>query len=96
MSYSSSTFDAGSVASDSDSPGSGIFSSFSSASESEARKSEPDGVHPFLYEPMTSSNSEDDNASDSSEDLSPRLLNLDGKSLGRVGVASPPLFGKQN
>ena len=81
LSYSSSTFDEGSVASASDSPESGIVSSSSSGSESEqASKSEPEEVHPFLYEPLTSSNSEDDNASDSSEDLSPRLLNLDGKS----------------
>ena len=70
LSYSSSTFDEGSVASASDSPGSGIVSSSSSGSESETSYSEPEGVHPFLYEPMTSSNSEDDNASDSSEDFS--------------------------
>ncbi len=36
--------------------------------------SEPAGIHPFLYEPTTSSDSSED--SDSSDDVSPRLLNL--------------------
>ena len=36
---------------------------------------EPEGVHPFLYEPVTSS--DDDEGSDSSDGDSPRLLNTD-------------------
>ena len=36
-------------------------------------------VQPFMYEPLTASNSDTDREqdSDSSEDVSPRLLNLD-------------------
>ena len=36
---------------------------------------EPEGVHPFLCEPVTSS--DDDEGSDSSDADSPRLLNTD-------------------
>ena len=39
-------------------------------------ESEPEGVHPFLYEPIIASGSDEGGTSDLSEDISPRLLNL--------------------
>ena len=47
----------------------------SSTFGSPGEDSEPDGIHPFLYEPTTSSNDSSEE-SDSSDDVSPRLLNL--------------------
>ncbi len=52
-----------------------LFYESSSFGSSSGDENAPEGVHPFLYEPMTSSDNEDD-GSDSSEDDSPRLLNL--------------------
>ena len=63
LSYSSSTFD-----------GSGDEESVTPTSN-DGTESEPEGVHPFLYEP--SSDSDDEQGSDSSNEISPRLLNLD-------------------
>ena len=48
--------------------------SYSSSSLSEAEESEP-GLHPFLYEPTVSTDSDGAEAS-SGDDVSPRLLNL--------------------
>ena len=45
-------------------------SSFGSGDESE-----PEGVHPFLYEPIIASGSDEGGTSDLSQDISPRLLN---------------------
>ena len=47
------------------------------ASSSDTNESESgvEGIHPFLYEPMASSSNSEE-GSDSDEDLSPRLLNL--------------------
>ncbi len=47
--------------------------SYSSSSFSGGEGSEPEGVHPFLHEPPGSSSGSD---SEGSEDVSPRLLNL--------------------
>ena len=52
--------------------------SYESSSFGSGEESEPEGVHPYLYEPTISSDSEDGGSadSDSSVDVSPRLLNL--------------------
>ena len=48
--------------------------SFESSSLGSGDESGPEGIHPFLYEPIASDS--EDEGSDSSVDDSPRLLNL--------------------
>ena len=51
--------------------------SSSNFSGSDGSDHEPEGIHPFLYEPTGSSSSSTDNDSEGSdEDSSPRLLSL--------------------
>ena len=69
---SSDSSDSSSEASSSSSGGSYESSSFSLDDGSEPAE----GVYPFLYEPTVSESSDDGESSDSSEDDSPRLLNM--------------------
>ena len=56
-----------------------VSSHFVDDSRSDQESDHKAEVHPFMHEPLTASNSDTDpeQDSDSSEDVSPRLLNLD-------------------
>lgn len=80
LSYSSSSFDGdhshlSDIGSDTASDSSHSFSSDTASSQNSPEGSEVEEIHPFLYEPIVSTSSGED-SSDSDEDLSLRLLNL--------------------
>ena len=57
--------------------GSSLMLSYeSSPFASSSEDSGPEGMHPFLYEPLASSGSSDGDDDSSDDDVSPRLLNL--------------------
>ena len=69
--------DSSDSSSESSSSANSLVLSYESSSFGSKDEGVPEGIHPFSYEPLISSSDHGEStSSDSSEDISPRLLNL--------------------